>query len=344
MSIGTLADIITKIRFLTSSGNNFQIPDEPINGIPGITDFINSFYNLDLPAEFRSLKLQDKYTFDTQRGIDTYAFDSENYTTVSMPCYCAKREIALFQDPWSFYGANFNWQNQENFATGTGSIGTTYTGLTQGKPILRSVNNNPANLNYPASRNQNLLITAIANAGDTTLNVTDNGSGTLIGDVDPLGVNTINYKTGAISVKFSQAVDAGTPIQIQYNPVQLSIPLCIMFFQNQFTLRPVPDRGYTIELVAYRKPTQALANTPGQIGVPELPEWWELLAFGAAKKIYQNRLDSDGVALMDQYLEDAYNVARSRTYAQLGTRRISTIFADQLSNNYGQGAGFMGSV
>lgn len=342
--------IFSKIRRLTGSADTFQLPDVPATGNPnsvGLSDYVNSFYLYDFPAQFRSLKLKDVYTFNTIQGIDTYAFDSENYTTVEMPCYCMNREIALFQDPWSFYAVNFNWQSQTNFANANGSTGP-YSGFTSAKPILRSVNNNPAvtdstspsDIPYPVSRVQNILITA--NTATSTMNVTDDGNGNLIGDCT---AGTINYSTGAITgLVFSQAIPSGNPIQIQYNPYQSSIPLSILFFQNQFTLRPVPDRGYTIELVAYRQPSQALANTPAFAGNPELSEWWECIAIGAAKKIYEDRLDADGVALMDKMLAERYQVAMTRTYAQLGKQRINTIFADQLQYNYGQGAGWFGSV
>ncbi len=425
--------IFSKIRRLVGASDPFQYPDTPDPLDPnsvGLSDYVNSFYLYDFPAQYRALKLKDVYTFNTINGIDTYAFNSENYTTVEMPCYCMNREIALFNDPWSFFGVNFNWQFQNNFTTGdgttgqhtgivtnitqatqavvtsnghgllagaeviiTGVVGMTeinnnvytivsantntftlnvdstgftpygsggvwtsgsYGGFTSAKPILRSINNNPdlnINPNYAASRVQNILITANVSNG-VTLNVTDDGNGNLIGDVlngpvpnIPGSSGIINYGTGEISgLIFSQGVPQGEQIQIQYNPFQPSIPLSILFFQNQFTLRPVPDRGYTIELVAYRQPSQALANTPAFAGNPELSEWWECIAVGAAKKIYEDRGDERGVAFMDKMLAERYNIVQTRTYAQLGKQRISTIFADQLQYNYGQGAGFFGSV
>lgn len=355
MSIATLDDIIKKVRRLTGAGSENQLSEAQI------IDYINSFYLYDFPAQFRSLKLKDKYTFNTQRGIDTYPFDSEHYTTVEMPCYCMKREIKLFQDPWSFYGVNFNWQQQENFTSGDGSMGP-YSGTLQATPIIRSVNNLPEvtttlsptssfPTGYPASfpqanpsRVQNILITVNVSLGNT-LNVTDDGAGNLIGDCS---AGTIDYDSGAISgLTFTQGVPQGNEIQCQYNPVQPSIPLSILFFQNQFTLRPVPDRGYTIELIAYRQPSQALlgsGSTTNLQGVPELKEWWELLAVGAAKKVYEDRLDPDGVLLMDKMMKERYALVETRTYAQLGKQRVSTIFADQLSYNYGSGGGFSGSL
>lgn len=355
MAIGTLAAIIGKIRRLTGSADELQLRTiaNPLDANSvGITDYINSFYLYDLPAQFRSLKLKDKYTFNTIQGIDTYPFDSERFTTVEQPCYCMKREMALFNDPWAFYGVNFNWQSQQNFTTSNGSAGP-YSGTVQAVPMLRSINNIPGDLGtpnvpgvsqgysgYPSSRVQNILITA--NTTASTLNVTDDGNGNLIGDC--LAGGTINYLTGALAaLTFTSAIPSGNAIQIQYNPVQPSIPLSIMFFQNQFTLRPVPDQGYTIELVAYRQPTQALMNTGAQAGTPELTEWWEAIAVGAAKKIYEDRLDLDGIAAMDKMLLDKYDLIYTRTYAQLGKQRVNTIFADQLSANYGSnGWGFSG--
>lgn len=336
MAISTLQAIIQKIRRLTGSADMFQLTDSQIE------DYINSFYNYDFPAKFRSLKLKDVYYFDTIQGIDTYPFNSEQYTTVQMPCFCMGREIKLFTDAQSFYGAFYNWEFQNNFTNGNGTVGP-YAGVTTGTPILRSVNNDPTNLNYPASRIQNILITA--NTSSSTLNVTDDGNGNLIGDCT---AGTINYQTGTISnLVFTQLVPSGNFIQIQYNPQILNIPLGILFIQNQFVLRPVPNQGYTISLTAYRTPTQALANTPAQQGHPELNEWWEVIAFGAAKKIYQDRLDMDGVNMMHQFLEEQYGIVETRTYAQLGSERIGTIFADQLTSvgqtGWGWGAG-AGSV
>lgn len=420
--IVNLNAIFAKIRRLTGSGDPLQIPDFADASNPnsvGLADYIDSFYLYDFPAQFRSLKLKDKLTFNTIQGIDVYPFDAEKFTTIEMPCYCAKREIQLFQDPWSFYGVNFNWQQQQNFDAADGTAGP-YSGTLSSTPIIRSVNNIPyleqlitniqvdtpavgsttisfsenefnvgqsitisgvqgtlssilngfsfivasdttqvivltvtstgltytgggtvtsigQAVNYPASRVQNILITA--NTATSTLNVTDDGFGNLIGDCIS---GTINYFTGAIAnLVFSEIVPSGNFIQAQYNPVQPSIPLSIMFFQNQFTLRPVPDRGYTIELIAYRQPTQALMATGANQGVPELSEWWECIAAGAAKKIYEDRLDPDGVALMDKFLQERYAVAYTRTYAQLGKQRVNTIFADQLTQNYGStGWGF----
>jgi hypothetical protein len=357
MSIATLADIILKVRKITGAGNTFQLTDAQI------VDYINSFYLYDLPSQFRSLKLKDRYTFNTVRGIDIYPFDSEHYTTVEMPCYCMKRIIPLYQQPWGntgFWGSSSNWQFQQNITQGNGTTGP-YIGTLTNIPVVRSVNNNPmvstplsSTAIFPSgnpvpfpqaniSRVQNILITANTSLGSTQ-NITDDGNGNVIGSVG-IGPNTIDYNSGAISVTFANPVPAGANIQVMYSPTVMSIPLSILFFQNQFTLKPIPDQGYTIELIAYRQPSQALLGTldpdaPDLTGVPELREWWELLAVGASKKFFEDITDLNSIQMMDKMLFERYAVVESRTYAQIGSKqRIGTIYADQLNNGYG-GGGF----
>jgi hypothetical protein len=106
----------------------------------------------------------------------------------------------------------------------------------------------------------------------------------------------------------------------------------------------VPDKGYTVEVTAYRLPSQALLgtndpNTPDLNGVPEMREWWEVICFGVAKKIYQDRIDNEGVQTMDMWLQEALLNAETRTYAQIGKQRTATIYGDQANNAYGNGNG-----
>jgi hypothetical protein len=434
----TLANAITKTRKLTGSSNAFQVTDSYI------VQQMHSFYAYDLPAKFRSLKLQDVYTFTTNVGQEVYPFNSELYTTVGQPASCAKRELRWFDSPWSFYANNYNWQQFTNFAYGDGTTGAVlgsisnitnatnavvtsanhglvsgitviingvggmievngnsyvitiidansfylnvnsttfgsytsggswysspYNGFTTAYPFVASVNNDPGpqnnrNLFFPQGRVQNILITANvigANGVGQTQNVTDDGQGNLIqifhtsnsgnqeygwtyyrqyasATPNTPGNATINYQTGEIlGLTFADPIPAGTPIQIQYNPKQFSIPLAILFYQNQFTLAPVPDAGYTIEMTCYRQPIQALIAAD-QTGNPELSEWWEILAVGAAKKIFEERLDSDGVVFIDKMLKERYDIIETRTYAQIGQASIQTIYSDQLKYNYGLG-------
>lgn len=363
MAIANLQAIITKIRKLAAIPNSQQYTDSVI------IDYINSFYLYDFPAEFRSLDLKDIYTFNTIRGIDTYPFDRDHWVGVQGPATIAKREAYLYFDNFAFLGLDFNdgsnEQYEEIIATGDGTAGSPYTATLQSIPILRSVNNNPeadtqtSNLSvfpagYPPTfidsnigRVQNILITA-SNSMGSTQNVTDDGNGNLIGDA--VAGSTIDYETGAVSLTFTAAVDSGIDIVAFYRPIVMNQPLNILFYQNQFTLRPVPDKGYTVQITGYRLPSDALLGTTSTItpdldGRPEIKEWWECIAVGASKKIYEDRLDMEGVAMMDKMLQERYQVCYTRTYANLGKKRMHTIYEAQLNiQNYNDPSGFTTNI
>ncbi len=344
MSVGILQDIVQKVMELAALGTGDQ------STVEKILKYLNSYYLYDFPNDLRILKLKDVYTFNTIQGVDVYPFDFDQWSTVESPAYCGKIQISLFQDKASFYRYNFNSQQLQTFTQGDGTEGP-YLGTTQASPIIKSVNNNPIAdtktaptgvfpVGYPPtfrqnniSRVQNILISA--NTATSSLHVTDDGAGNLIGDCVS---GTIDYQTGAIgNLIFTQPVPGGNDINIQYTQAVEGQPLTILFFQNQFTIRPVPDQSYTIEMTAWRQPSQALLGTdsltdPNLGGRPEQFDWWELLAFGTAKKFYQDRLDMDGVQLMEQFLQEKISEARTRTYAQIGTRQINTMFRDETTN------------
>ena len=354
MSTATLEDIITKARRLTGTGNSLQLTDS------NFIDHLNSFYLYDFPAEFRSLQLKNTFTINTIENIDTYPFDFRHYSTLEQPAYIDKKSVPLYHMPWAFYQLFFNWQNREVLDTGDGSTGP-YSGTALDSPVIRSYNNVPmadtqttsvatfATGSYPPTfvepnigRAQNILISA--NTATGTENVTDDGNGNFIGAAGVSG--TINYGTGVIAgLTFANAITSGNEIRISYNPANPALPQAILFWQNQITLRPVPDRGYTVEIVAYRRPSQVLLgtvdpDTPDMGGVPELLEWWETLAAGTAKKVFEDRQDADGIVLMDKMLAERYALNETRTYAQLGSQRIDTLFSDQLNGSSGGQFGF----
>lgn len=350
MTVGNLQDIIEKIRILSASGNSDQVTDEKI------VKYINSFYLYDLPNEFRNLKLQDVYTFNTIQNVDTYPFDFDHWETIEAPAYCSKTPMILFQNKTSFYQYNWKAMMQQNFSIGDGTTGP-YSFTVQNYPITPSVNNNPiadTQLSstqifpggYPPtfdentiSRQQNILISA--NTATSSLHVTDDGAGNLIGDCVAGG--TINYFTGAVAgLFFTQAVPSGNNVSIQYLQSVLGKPYVILFYQNQFTVRPVPDQAYSIEISAYRRPSQALLGTtsntaPNLSGRPELFEWWELIAFGVAKKLYQDRLDDVGVMQMQKYYDEKLSDCNTRTYGQLCKRQSVTLFRDETRPQIGLG-------
>ncbi len=380
----TLKDSVQKARRLTGSTNSFQITDSQIITYMNsfyLYDLPSKFRSLKLKDfyTFTTNVGQATYPFnselyttvdqpcyvdkrETKFYTDPWQFYGVNYNWQQIDTFATGNGTF---GPYSGFTIAHPLIPSVNNDPG-GLVDNPANGLQVG-----------SNLSFPMGRQQNILISANTfsiNGQGNTQNVTDDGIGNLINirDTSSLfgeeqkqqygwtyfreyassnklapGLATINYQTGEITdVFFDAVIPQGTPITVAYNPKQFSIPLAIMFYQNSFTLAPVPNAGYTVELTCYRQPIKALIAA-SQTGNPELSEWWEILSVGAAKKIFEDRLDSDGVMYIDKMLKERYDIIETRTYAQLGQQRIYTIYTDQVTYNYsnnGFGAGGFGGV
>ena len=124
---------------------------------------------------------------------------------------------------------------------------------------------------------------------------------------------------------FAGLIVSGNPINVQYTPYVASRPQQLMFFQDQLYLYPIPDQGYTVSFEAYKLPT-ALANSTDS---PQLKEWWQLLAYGAADKIFAANADFENLAKFRPLLEEQMKLVLRRTIVQQTSERASTIYEEQ---------------
>lgn len=126
------------------------------------------------------------------------------------------------------------------------------------------------------------------------------------------GIGTINYITGAYSVSFDFAPLNGATIYNKYQGYQPTRPQGVLFFNNQFTFRPIPDQVYQIQMQGYINPTQLTNLTD----IPMLQEWGQLIAYGAALDIFSSRGDLDNYDRYYPILKRFENVALARTIQQ----------------------------
>lgn len=159
--------------------------------------------------------------------------------------------------------------------------------------------------------------------------------GTLYDFKGPLPVfsdpnNEINYLTGAFTVTFIGPPAAGANINFQVVPYVPSIPQAILYYDEQFTLRPVPDQSYPVNIEVYNRPTELLAAGD----TPQLEQWWQYIAYGAAKKVLEDRIDTETLAqIMPEYKKQELLVLRT-TIVQNTNERTATIYTEQ-SSMYG---------
>lgn len=181
-----------------------------------------------------------------------------------------------------------------------------------------------------------------------SISLIDDGHGNLfdVSDVstDPLFARgTINYRTGALTIYgivnpfgntggFIAPIPASNPINAQYIPYVPSRPQQAMFFQDQIILYPVPDQAYTVSFEVYKYPVSfavdAAGNFDGTLN-PQLNEWWQLLAYGAADKIFSDNSDFENMAKYRPLLDEQMNLVLRRTIVQQTSERTATIYTEQ---------------
>lgn len=275
----TLATIRQKVRNVTGTPSTDQLTDAQIN------TYINNYFVFTMPLELKVQIENNFLDFKTNPGTDVYAFPGGFFT--DMPgAYADGFPLIFYQDPDVFYQ---DWPQQyavNVLATGDG-VTTAFSGGLQNPPIIIGT----------------LFIT------DGTQVLQDDGSGAFTGD----GTGTINYTTGAYSVAFNSAPASDATIYAKYQGYSGNRPQGVLFYQNQFTFRPVPDQVYQIRMEGYVQPDSLSldADTPLQ------EEWGPLIAYGAALEIFSDRGDTENYDRYYVIFKRYENVALGRTIQQL---------------------------
>ena len=208
----------------------------------------------------------------------------------------------FYQDPDVFYQ---DWPLQyavDNIATGDGSFSGPYTGGLQNPPVV--VESLFITADDPLTGNQQLLVS------DDTFPV-----GLLTGD----GSGTINWLSGAYSFSFNAAPADSAYIYAKYQGYAANRPQGILFFNNEFTVMPVPDQAYQIQMQGYIQPLYLADTAVSGVSTnsPLQVEWGQLIAFGAALDIFASRGDTDNYDRYFDIFKRMENVALGRTIQQI---------------------------
>jgi len=353
----TLQAIITKVRKVTARPSQSQITDAEI------VDYINTFYIYDLPEHLRLESLRVNYEFTTTANIPVYDFPTDLYLTAMPPVIIAGYQSYMTQSRQNFFRINpeLNFmQTQVYTGDGTNGSGGTYTGqFLTNLPIIPGFKPNPPGA-YSSSLatdiaakflNWNVVVSGLGTPNSISgippsITLVDDGQGNLFdpADTSTLPANargTINYITGAITItNFSAVIPTGNAINVQYIPYVANRPQSVVFFQDQFMLYPVPDQAYTVSFEAYKYPAAFLATNT--TATPQLNEWWQLLAYGAADKIFADNGDFENLQKFRPLMEEQMNLIQRRTIVQQTSERTSTIYTEQsglnqypFGNNFG---------
>lgn len=330
--LSTLEEIRIKVRRLTRSLSINQLSTVDLD------KYINTFVLYDVPEHLRLFTLRQTLTFYTQPNVDTYAtnttiaqdplFDFVNRViNVHDPIYIGGYRSLFSQSRDQFFGIYpFNNSVQEE-GRGDG-IATTFTGTIFSAPFLR----NRITFSALGANNVGLALR------DVPFN---NEFGRLVAPTLPIPVglpanNRINYITGVFTATFTVPPIFDSQIFSETVPYQASRPEALLYFENQFTLRPVPDRVYPVQMEVDVRPTELLAAT-ATTQSPELEQWWQYIAYGAAKKVFEDRQDLDSVALLLPEFKQQERLVLRRTIVQQTNERVATIYTESIGDEFGFG-------
>lgn len=313
----TLADIRTKVRRLTGLGSPQVLSDASIDF------YVNTFYQYDLPEQLKLLSLKETYQFYTQPYVATYAFPKNIYTLVEPLIQVNGYETQWFQDPLLFNRTFPTLDATTQIATGDGTSGvfSASLGITA---ILAGYTNGLGTII------SNVIVSTQDFAGNT-MTIRDNGQGQFLDSNNAVIVGaTINYELGTLSVVFPQNTQVGAPIYCTYNAYSATRPTSVLFFEDTFTFRPIPDRAYIVNMNVYKTPT-ALAGSGSS---PVLNMMWQLLAHGAAQKIFIDTGKLDQAQAYQPYLDEQMDLVRRRTLNQMDVQRVATLYSAQLNGQF----------
>lgn len=318
MALQTLADIRLKVRRLTRSPSDAQLSDADID------NYVNTFLLYDFPSQLRLFPLRSTLTFYTQPNVDTYQtllygaarpatdplFDFKNrIVAIHPPVYIAGVLSYFTQDRTKFY---IGWP-KTNTTSDTNLRGNNttgpFTGFLSSKPVLQN----------------NVAFSCVDNNG-VAMTLTDVPTSNLLGNLYQVGsavaLGTINYVTGAYTLNFLSNTANGATIYSTTVPYQAGKPLSFLYFDDTIVLRPVPNKAYSVQMEVDLQPISLFYGTD----LPKLDQWSQYIAYGAAKKVFEDRMDLDSVALiMNEFKEQEAMVLRT-TLTQQTNERTQTIY------------------
>lgn len=330
-TLSALSNIRTKVRRITRSPSEAQLSTADLD------QYINTFVLYDFPEHLRNFSLRRTLTFYTQAYIDNYSTNTTDpnsplynfknkYIAVHQPAYVAGYPTFFSQSREQFYGIYPQISFITQVGAGDGATAN-YTGTLPNIPVMQG------NVLFSALDSTNGSMAIIDVPIDETIGSLKNAD-TLT------NAGQINYITGAYTVTFPSFVGSGVAVNAQVVPYQPSRPVALLYFNDTFFLRPIPDQPYAVNVEVEVRPLELLDSADQ----PELSEWWQYIAYGAIKKVFEDRMDLDSVEnIMPEFKKQEVLCLR-RTIEQLKKERTATIYTEQTTglagtNGWGWGSG-----
>ena len=326
-----LGDIIAKVRRITKSPSQNQITDNQI------IQYINTYFLYDFPEELRLKSMFSNWNFVTIPNQETYPLPTDTFITIEPPVYISGYQSYFTQSQESFYKLYPRLGLQNNGPSGNGTPGPYSFQLT----------------NFPVL--QNNVVVSVADSSGTQAVATDTPISTTIGALAGPGIfpnptlptpptSFINYVTGSITIQFVNNIPGSNMITAEIVPYNPSRPVACLFYYNTLYLRPIPDNSYLVNVAAYINPLAILAGggseAPGtgfvnDTDTPQIKQWWQLIAWGAAMKIFEDRGDLESINRFFPLYDQQKRLVLRRTLVEMANEKTATIYTEQTQYQVG---------
>ena len=156
----------------------------------------------------------------------------------------------------------------------------------------------------------------------------------------PQYCGTVDYVTTQIDLLIPVPLQAGSQLNIWAATYQVGRPYNLLFWNNELTVRPVPDNVYLCEVEVYQTPVQFMKLTQN----PTLDQWSQYIAYGVAMEILRERQDMDGVEnLKEGFMRQEGLVLERQSIEEIQQPNITLFNTTQVAYGYGIGYGSGGA-
>lgn len=336
----TYAQIVQKVRRLTAC------PGESSLTAVAIAQYVNDAYSSDFPYAIKLDQMRSVYSFYTRPYVDRYPLDVNYNQGVRAPMYVEGIQGSFFKERSEFFNMRPRYPTQFTPATGDGvttSFSFTVSGPFLSKEVvIGSVDTNGSSISVTdipiSDRVGNLYVQVPNPVTFVPAQVTNppipgmhNSNTGNPGLETQTYIGTVNYVTGAFSMDFALAnviPASGEALNLWVSQYQTGRPYSMMFWNNEFTIRPIPKVAYKVEIETYLTPVQFLDTTDN----PIVNQWWKYLAYLAAQEILRDRNDFDGVAGLQEGMKRQEALILERQgVEEIGNRNV-TIFAGSVQS------------
>lgn len=335
----TYTKIESLARRLTAS------PGESTWKSADLQEMLNTFYNNDFPYAIKLDQMRSFYTFYTRPNIDRYPLDVNYNQGIRSPMYVDGIMGFFYKDRDEFFRMWPRWPSFFKSATGNGVTAT--FNFTVPGPFLPTM----------------VTLGCVAVAGNA-ISIADDGKGNLQLQVpnpqisvpvqtDPspgmknlntanpgqdivTTIGTVDYVTGtfAFTLPAGYIPAQGEQFHLRVSQYQTGRPFSLLFWNNEFQIRPIPKFIHKIEVETYLTPVQFMLTTDS----PILNQWVQYLGYGLACERLRQQQDMDGLAnVMEGFKRQEALALERQGVEEIGQRNSNIYSGTQQSQGWNNG-------